>query len=158
MIAKQNDLLMQIILVSATVSIFSIQQAGFLGLYIIFIAFILLFYLNTFRSDTTTSWTVLLDKTAQILFTIALLFFYIFFCIVRYKEAIVDNLMPASWYTFSYLIFIILLFHAYVIRRTLEGGQSTWNMLAMMLNVMLFTCVLLGYTSATYFKTDGFHV
>jgi hypothetical protein len=158
MIAKQNDLLMQIILVSATVSIFSIQQAGFLGMYIIFIAFILLFYLNTFRSDTTTSWTVLLDKTAQILFTIALLFFYIFFCIVRYKEAIVDNLMPASWYTFSYLIFIILLFHAYVIRRTLEGGQSTWNMLAMMLNVMLFTCVLLGYTSATYFKTDGFHV
>ncbi len=149
---------MQIILVSATVSIFSIQQAGFLGMYIIFIAFILLFYLNTFRSDTTTSWTVLLDKTAQILFTIALLFFYIFFCIVRYKEAIVDNLMPASWYTFSYLIFIILLFHAYVIRRTLEGGQSTWNMLAMMLNVMLFTCVLLGYTSATYFKTDGFHV
>ncbi len=151
-------MLTQIILVSALVSIFSIQQAGFLGMYIIFVAFILLFYLNTFRSETTTTWTTLMDKTSQVLLTIALLFFYIFFCIVRYKESIVDNKMPSSWYTFSYLIFIILLFHAYVIRRTLEGGQVQWNILAMILNVMLFTCIILGYTAATYFKTDGFHV
>lgn len=151
-------MLTQIILVSALVSIFSIQQAGFLGIYIIFVAFILLFYLNTFRSEITTTWTTLIDKTSQVFGTIILLFFYIFFCIVRYKESIMENKMPSSWYTFSYIIFIILLFQAYVIRRTLEGGQVRWNILAMILNVMLFTCIALGYTTATYFKTDGFRV
>jgi hypothetical protein len=151
-------MLTQIILVSAGVSLFSINNAGVLGIYVIFIAFILLFYLNTFRNDADSTLMLLMDRTSQVLVTIALLFFYIFFCIIRYKETIMDNDMPSSWYTFSYIIFIILMFHAYVIRQTLEGKQFYWIVLAMLLNIMLFTCIFLGYVSATYFKTDGFRV
>jgi hypothetical protein len=155
---KQNDMLMQIIVVSSLVSLFSISKAGFLGVYIIFIAFILMFYINASSNDVSVTWTTLFDKTSQIIATIFLLFFYIFFCIVRYKEFIIDDQMPTSWYTFSYLILIILLFHGYVIRRTLEGNQSYWCGIAMLLNVMLFVCIFFSYISSRYFRTDGFHV
>lgn len=151
-------MLMQIIVISALVSVFSISKAGFLGVYIIFIAFILLFYINASNNDVSITWTSLFDKTSQIVATIFLLFFYIFFCIVRDKEFIIENQMPSSWYTFSYLILIILLFHGYVIRQTLVSNQSYWCAIAMLLNVMLFVCIFFSYISSRYFRTDGFHV
>jgi len=43
---KKNELLTRIIWVSALVSLFNIRQAGFLGVYVIFIAFIILLYVN----------------------------------------------------------------------------------------------------------------
>jgi hypothetical protein len=156
--AKQNDMLMQIILISAAVSLFSIDKAGFLGVYVIFLAFIMLFYLNMNISDPNTTWMTIFNKTSQILVTIILLFVYIFFCIIRYKDYIIENKMPSSWYVFSYVILLILMFHGYVIRQSLEGKQSYWCGIAMILNVMLFVCVFLEYTSATYFRTDGFRV
>jgi hypothetical protein len=155
---KKNELLTRIIWVSALVSLFNIRQAGFLGIYVIFIAFIILLYVNISESPPDIGVMTIINKTSQILATIMLLFFYIFFCIVRYKQQIVEDQMPSSWYIFSYLIMLILLFHGYVIQQTLTSDQPYWCSLAMVGNVMLFVCVFIEYASATYFRTDGFRV
>ena len=155
---KKNELLTRIILVSAIISLFNIRQAGFLGIYVIFIAFIILLYINISESPEDIGIMSIINKTSQILATIMLLFFYIFFCIVRYKEFIVDDKMPSSWYVFAYLIMIILLFHGYVIQQTLNTDQPYWCSLAMVGNVMLFVCIFIEYSAATYFRTDGFRV
>ena len=155
---KKNELLTRIIWVSALVSMFNIRQAGFLGVYVIFIAFIILLYVNISDNPTDIPLMSIINKTSQILATIMLLFFYIFFCIIRYKEQIVEDQMPSSWYVFSYLIMIILLFHGYVIQQTLNTDQPYWCSIAMIGNVMLFVCIFIEYVSATYFRTDGFRV
>lgn len=153
-----NDMLMKIIILSAIVSITSIHQAGFLGVYIIFIALILMFYLNTVNSDPKTSLLSLFNKTSQLISTILLLFFYIFFCIVRYKEYIVDNQMPSSWYVFSYVILGILMFQGYFLRQALTTDEPKWCGIAMITNIGLFICIVFEYITATYFRTDGFRV
>lgn len=149
---------MRIIVISALVALINIRQAAFLGVYVIFISFIILFYVNAVNNPPEITLLRILSRTSQILFTIAILFFYIFFCIIRYKGFIVDNQMPSSWYVFSYIILILLVFQGYITQQTLESKESFWCSLAMVGNVMLFICVFIEYISATYFRTDGFRV
>jgi hypothetical protein len=155
---KKNDLLTRIIWVSALVSLLDIRQAGFLGIYVIFIAFIIMLYINISESPLDISIMSIINKTSQILATIMLLFFYIFFCIILYRKQIVEDQMPSSWYVFSYLIMIILVFHGYVIQQTLTTDKPYWCSIAMVGNVMLFVCIFIEYLAATYFRTDGFRV
>jgi len=155
---KENDVLMRIIVASAGVSLLSVDKAGFIGVYVIFIALILMFYINTVSNPTDISIWTLFNKTSQLVATIVLLFFYIFFCIVQYKEYIIVNQMPSMWYLFSYLILGILMLQGYVLRQSLVAKESYWCAIAMVFNVFLFVSILFEYIIATYFRTDGFRV
>lgn len=155
---KENDVLMRIIVASAGVSLLSVDKAGFLGVYVIFIALILMFYINTVSNPTDITIGALFNKTSQLISTILLLFFYIFFCIVQYKDHIIENEMPSNWYLFSYIILGILMFQGYVLRQSIVAKEPYWCAGAMALNIALFVCIVFEYITATYFRTDGFRV
>ena len=138
-----------IALVGLFVCLLDIRRAIMLG---IGVAWIFLFLSFTSSLYYVKNVKEFLSSSVGILVTLLLTMFY-FLCIVTNQTSISDNLMPASWYTFSYYVVIFIGINVLC----MMNKSASWSAgISILGNTFLFAFVVIEWIICSFYKTDGF--
>ena len=100
----------------------------------------------------------IISKTFTMFTTILILILYTIFCISNYSEDLDD--MPSGWSTYVKVFMSLLLVQSMVAIYTLYFTNANWIacVIGAVLNIILFVFLIISYTVAKNFRTDGFLV
>jgi len=120
----------------------------------------LFFVYKIYLMPSTVSLSQLMTTTFTMFMTIMILILYTIFCISNFSEELEG--MPDGWNMYVKVFMSILMVQSLVAIYTLYFTTPTNNwmfcLLGATLNILLFVFLLVIYTMATKFRTDGFRV
>jgi len=120
----------------------------------------LFFVYKIYLMPSTTTLSQLMTTTFTMLMTILILILYTIYCISNFSEELES--MPDGWKMYVKVFMSLLMVQSLVAMYTLYFTTPTNNwmfcFLGAILNILLFVFLLVVYTIATKFRTDGFHV
>jgi len=137
------------------VSLLNIYTAVFLGAWAIWLVALTVFVTQLTQLKSHDMYSIL-SEMGNCIILLILLGFYLFFCLLKNKQYIMDKTMPSSWYTFSYytmiMAFLNVMFLIDYAKNKDEGSASN----IIIGNTLLFGFVLIETIICTSFRTDGF--
>lgn len=108
----------------------------------------------------TTTLQQLMSSTFTMFMTIMILMMYTIFCVSNFSDELYN--MPQGWNTYVKVFMSILiaqsLIAVYTLFFTTKNNHWLFCFLGAVLNILLFVFLLVVYTIAKNFRTDGFRV
>jgi hypothetical protein len=143
------------------VALFNIRQALLLGLGVGWLSLFAILVLSFPPLQETTLWAFIvkvLSALGNILFLLALMGFYILYCVYENREYIADGDMPDTWYLFSYFVVSTFGLNLMAIVFYSKEKSPGYKALSLLLTTFTIGFVLIETIICSYFRTDGFLV
>lgn len=144
------------------VALFNIRQALFLGVGVGWLSLcaLLVLSLPSLR-DTPTLWAFIAEVftvLGNIVALLALVGFYLGYCVYINKDHIADGNMPDTWYLFSYFVVGAFALNLMAMVSYLKENSPSYKAISLLLTTLTMGFILIETIVCSYFRTDGFLV
>lgn len=143
------------------VALFNVRQALMLGLGIGWLSLFAILVLSFPPLQETPLWAFtvkVFSVLGNILFLLALMGFYIIYCVYENREYISDGDMPDTWYLFSYFVVATFGLNLLAIVFYAKEKSTGYKALSLLLTTFTIGFVMIETIICSYFRTDGFLV
>lgn len=144
------------------VALFNIRHAILLGMGVGWLSLCTILILSIASLRETTPWAFiseLFTVLGNIIFLLALIGFYTYYCVYENKTYIADGDMPDTWYLFSYFVAVTFALNLLaIITYIKDNNASSYKAVSLLLSTLTMGFVLIETIICTYYRTDGFLV